>query len=158
MPCAALITMDVPHLKANTSRPPIIAGANSTDTHQVWATQIVVAAQWMRFCGPRFVEEAWKDRFKVKRGERLPWPVHATYPDPDGQKWQIWMAWKAGFRKAANVLTELCDKDQKAAKLKCETEEVLKIMGQLEDGLGEEAERQRDIQEAEDEGSERVEY
>ena len=39
-----------------------------------------------------------------------------------------------------------------------ETEEVLKIMGQLEDGLGEEAERQRDIQEAEDEGSERVEY
>ncbi|KAH8172035.1 hypothetical protein LIA77_08803 [Sarocladium implicatum] len=157
MPCAALITMDIPKVNEHTLEPQILSGSTSTDNRHMWATQITIAAQWMTFCSPRFVDEAWKHRFREARSERLPWPVHATYPNPDGQKWQIWMAWKSGFRRAAAVLSKTRETDHKAETLERKMMAVLRLMAELEEEVGEEAERQRDIREAKDEGAERVE-
>jgi hypothetical protein len=55
------------------------------------------------------------------------------------------------------VLSKTRETDHKAETLERKMMAVLRLMAELEEEVGEEAERQRDIREAKDEGAERVE-
>lgn len=154
MPCASLITLDMPRHHTSINSPNILSDTQIADIqadYDTWYAQVRIAALCMHIWAKRYASDEWASRHRVEREERLPWPLHATYPDPDGKKWPAWMAWKAGFRKAHERLvwdrqTELAGK----------VADVMEFMEMLEDMAGEEVERQRDHAEAEAEGAEIV--